>query len=319
MQISQVMKREGGMKNIKQIVRGGGLITSAGEVILLGKKKKALEITRLALAYKCMKKLKRKYEKYLREFDELWISHNHDDLLKVSSNKVWFCWFQGIDNAPTIVQRCYEALVKNLSDKEIIVLTNENLDQYVDFPPYVYEKWKEGIITNTHMTDLLRLELLIKYGGTWVDATVFCSGNNIPDYFFDSDLFLFQCLKPGRDGHSRYISSWFISAKTNNKVLMAVRYLLYKYWEKNKKMLDYFLLHDFFSIVLEYYPDEWKKIVPFDNSTPHILLLRLFEIYDNVMWEAIKEQIAFHKLTYKFDETKTKLEGTYYGKLFGNN
>ena len=54
----------------------------------------------------------------------------------------------------------------------------------------VMEKWEKGIITHTHMTDLLRLELLIKYGGMWIDATVLCTAKEeeIPCYFFDSDL-----------------------------------------------------------------------------------------------------------------------------------
>ena len=93
------------------------------------------------------------------------------------------------------------------------------MNKYVQFPNYIIEKWNAGLITNTHMTDLLRLELLIRYGGMWVDATVLCTSRskNIPKYYFDSELFFYQCLKPGRDGHCNYISSWLISAKTNNK------------------------------------------------------------------------------------------------------
>lgn len=49
------------------------------------------------------------------------------------------------------------------------------------------------------------------------------------------------------------------------------------------------------SIVLDMYQDDWKKVVPRDNTTPHILLLRLFEAYDETMWQAIKEQTPFHK------------------------
>ena len=109
-----------------------------------------------------------------------------------------------------------------------------------NFPDYILEKWKKGQITNTHMTDLLRLELLIKYGGMWLDATVYCSSPNIPDYFFDSELFFYQCLKPGRDGHATYMSSWLISAKTNNRLLMVTREVCYEYWKRNSSMMDYF-------------------------------------------------------------------------------
>ena len=149
-----------------------------------------------------------------------------------------------------------------------------------------------------------------------MDATVLCTGT-APKYFFDSDLFFFQTLKPGRDGHASYISSWLMEAKTNNKILMATRELCYEYWKTNNTMLDYFLLHDFMSIALERYDEEWKKIVPRDNATPHILLLRLFEQYDEKIWIAIKEQTQFHKLTYKLDENKTKKKNTYYDVLLG--
>lgn len=83
-------------------------------------------------------------------------------------------------------------------------------------------------------------------------------------------------------------------------------------------MWDYFLLHDFMSIVLKKYEDDWKRVVPRDNSTPHILLLRLFDQYDEEIWNAIKAQTPFHKLTYKFREEEKKIECTYYSALFEN-
>ena len=77
-------------------------------------------------------------------------------------------------------------------------------------------------------------------------------------------------------------------------------------------MLDYFLLHDFMAICLEHYPDIWNHIIPCSNATPHILLLRLFEPYDEAMWTAVTQQTPFHKLSYKFTEEKTALPDTYY-------
>ena len=221
-----------------------------------------------------------------------------------------------MDNAPDLVKKCYQSVIKNNPDKKVIVITEKNISDYVTFPEYIVTKWKQGVITHTHMTDLLRLELLITYGGLWLDATVLCTGI-APEYFFDSDLFFFQTLKPGRDGHASYISSWLMEAKTNNKILMATRELCYEYWKTNNTMWDYFLLHDFMSIVLEKYEEDWKKIIPRDNATPHILLLRLFDQYDEKMWATIKSQTQFHKLTYKFSEEKQKEQGTYYRILLG--
>ena len=96
---------------------------------------------------------------------------------------------------------------------------------------------------------------------------------------------------------------------------MAVRHLCYEYWKSHDYMLDYFLLHDFLSMASEYYYEEWKKIIPKDNATPHVLLLRLFEQYEERMWIAIKSQTPFHKLTYKFQENNTQIKGTFYEKI----
>ncbi|MBO5478792.1 MAG: capsular polysaccharide synthesis protein [Clostridia bacterium] len=309
--LNKIFQKQGGFKLIKQYFKSGSLATAIGEFILLGKSRTALEILRLSTQLKTKQKLYKKYKKTLIKFDK-----NYDNKLNHKlSNKVWICWFQGIENAPDIVKKCYESILKNLNDREIVLITEKNMQEYVQFPEYIIEKWKKGIITNTHMTDLLRLELLIQYGGLWLDATVLCTSNNIPDYILNSDLFFFQCLKPGRDGHSQYISSWLISAKTNNKILMATKCLCYEYWKENNYMVDYFLLHDFMSIVLEFYLNDWKKVIPVNNSTPHILLLRLFEIYDEETWNVIKKMTCFHKLSYKFNEENLKISDTYYQKV----
>lgn len=312
MKLKEIFMRQGGLKLLKQYWNGGAFFTAVGEFLLLGKSRTALEILRLSTILKTKQKLEKKYRWKLNEFDEQFKEKRHE-----SSNKIWICWFQGIDNAPILVKKCYESVVSNNRDKEVVVITSDNMMNYVEFPNYIVEKWKNGQITHTHMTDLLRLELLIKYGGMWLDATVYCSGDNIPEYFFESDLFFYQCLKPGRDGHANYISSWLMEAKTNNKILTAVRELCYEYWRNNDSMWDYFLLHDFMSIVLDKYQDSWNEIIPRDNATPHELLLRLFVEYDEKTWIAIKDQTPFHKLTYKFSQEQILLEGTYYNVLFG--
>ena len=315
MKIKEIFQKQGGMALIKRYARGGALFTAISQFIILGKSRTALEILRLSATLKIKQKLEKEYGNVLKEFDR----NQDDSVIHNNSNKVWICWFQGMEEAPDIVKMCHESMKDRLHGKEIIVVTSENLREYVSFPDFIQEKWEKGIITHTHMTDLLRLELLIKYGGTWVDSTVLCTRDidDIPNYYFDSDLFFYQTLKPGRDGHPTVLSSWYMSATTNNKVLMATRYLCYEYWKKNNEMVDYFLLHDFFQMALEYYEEDWHKVVPVSNSTPHILLLRLFDNYDEKVLEYIKEQTPFHKLSYKFTDEQKNLEGTYYKWLVG--
>lgn len=310
-EFKKIFKKVNGFSVIKNYIKARVLSLAIIQVLVLGTSKKALEILRLSTQFKVQLKLKKKYDYILKECDK----KEYNDLEQKRSNKVWVCWLQGIENAPLLVQKCFESLNKNLIDKEIIVITDENYTQYVKFPKHIIEKWQDGTITNTHFSDLLRLELLINHGGTWIDATVLCTGSNIPSYILDSDLFFYQILKPGLDGHSLMISSWLITSCTNNKVLLVTRELLYEYWKKEKSMKDYFLLHMFMSIVLERYPEEYNKVFKMCNSIPHILLLSLFNKYDESYYSEIKKLSNFHKLNYKRKEEEFNMKNTYYDIL----
>lgn len=312
MGLKETFKKQGGLTLLKQYWKGGALFTALNQFLVLGRSRTALEILRLSASLKIRQKLERQYMPKLIEFDKAFDS----TLPHKQNNKIWVCWFQGIEKAPDLVQKCVQSVREHMPDKEVLILTKENLCNYVRFPEYIWKKWQDGIITNTHFSDLLRLELLINHGGLWLDATVFCTSSDIPSFYFDSDLFFYQSLKPGRDGNSSYISSWLMSAKTNNKVLMATRYLCYEYWKTHNELVDYFLLHDFMSIVLDFYKEDWDAVVPRDNATPHVLLLRLFERYDERMWDAIRQQTPFHKLTYKFSGEQTGEKGTFFDILF---
>lgn len=308
-EFKKYLERAGGFSLIKLYLRTGVLPLSIIQLILLGRTKKALELLRLIVSLKIQKRLIKKYNKELQSF-------KYDNTLSCTlSNKLWIFWWQGIDNAPDLVKVCYKSVIDNLKDWDIILITENNYKDYVSFPDFILEKLSNGQITLTHFSDLLRLELLIKYGGLWLDATVLCTGSNIPKSILESDLFVYQAQKPGADGRAVVMSSWCMYAKTNNKILMATRNLLYKYWEKNTKMDDYFLLHQFFSIVCNYYPDEARKIPPFCNSTPHILLLHLFDEYDKNYWSDLKNMTCFHKLSYKLDLNNKKSNSTYYDEI----
>lgn len=305
-------KKVGGLGLIKQYCRAGVLWEAVLLYFTLGKSKKALEILRLAVTMKTQRRLEKKYKETLKNlhYDE---SQGH-----VYSKKIWVFWWQGIENAPRLVKRCFQSVKENLSDWEIILVTEHNYKNFCQFPEIIIKKMEEGQITLTHFSDLLRLELLIKHGGLWLDATVLCTNSDIPQSILNSDLFVYQAQKPGADGHAVIMSSWCMFARTNNIILIATRELLYNYWKKNTKMDDYFLLHQFFTIACNYYPEEARKIPPFSNSIPHILLLHLFERYDNQYWEDLKRMTCFHKLSYKLDAEKMKIKGSYYDQIINN-
>lgn len=176
MNLKETFKKQGGIKLLKQYWQGGALFTGIGQFLLLGKSRTALEILRLSTTLKTKQKLEKKYNWKLEEFDKTYTEKEHK-----TSDIIWICWFQGMDNAPELVKNAINLLLRITRIKSDSTY-RKNISDYVTFPEYIMTKWKQGVITHTHMTDLLRLELLINYGGLWLDATVLCTGD-APEYF----------------------------------------------------------------------------------------------------------------------------------------
>ncbi len=309
-----IFKKVGGWDVLKQYARAHVLVYALVQTLLCGFSKKGLEIVRLAVNNRIYKKTRRKYRGFIREYTE---KHPAQDCVQKHNPVIWTIWLQGMDKAPKIVQQCYASMQKHITDRPIVVITEDNFRDYVTFPDYIMEKYEKGMISKVHFADLLRIELLAQHGGTWLDGTVFVSDVPFQPYVLDSQLFLFQNLKPGLDGHCRRISSWLMTAYSGNPIILLTRALLHKYWRTHNYAVDYFILHNFMEMSIEAYPQVWNQVVPFSNSTPHILLLRLFEPFDSTVWEGIRTQTGFHKLSYKFSPEQAQLAQTHYTEVLG--
>ena len=306
-----IFKQQGGIKLLKSYWNNGVLGYAICQLLLTGRSKKSLELLRLGVQLKVSRRIRKKYLPVLKAFDE-----KYSEEIVSKERKIWIYWSTGMEEtAPEVVKRCYKSVCENIKDREIVLLSKYNYQKYVTLPNYVVEKYEKGIIAHVHFADLLRTELLAEHGGTWIDATVFMMNDNIPSYMLDSNLFMFQKLKPGLDGNTIRVSSWFISAAAKNKIILAQRHLLREYWKNNNKVIDYFFFHHFMSLIADYYSDDWKKIIQIPNSAPHILLLMLFDDYNEEKWNALGQFCPIQKLSYKFEEEKMKKEGTYYSKL----
>lgn len=309
--LSQTIKNNNIKNVIKECIGSQTLFYMVFSLILNGFSKNGLEISRLGQQLKIKKRL---YKKYKEQIIEPLVDSNN---YKGKEPYVWFLWFQGIDEAPEIVKFCYEHAKENLINKKLVLLDETNMFDYAAIPDFIVEKWISGKINNAHFSDILRTDLLIRHGGTWMDATVFISDKKYPEFLFDSDFFVFQKLKPGAKGNSVNLSNWFITAKPNNPVLLRVRDLLYSYWKKNDKVVDYFLYHNFLQLVLDTHTEYKKKIVEYPNSLPHILLLNLNDKYDGIKMQQILDIVSIHKLTHKISGDIKKNEENVYNYLIG--
>lgn len=248
---------------------------------------------------------------------------------------IWWCWLQGLAAAPAIVKACYNSL-KQLTGYSLVVIDNANWREYVELPRYIVEKWEKGRIPAAMFADLLRVELLIKYGGTWIDSTVLCTGvndnhndnskysqldtdsklttlNSQLKHFMNAPLFVFQYSKEGSVPVS--ISNWFITACRNNEVLRVLREMLYAYWRDYDCVLDYYIFHLFFAMISKEYPEQMAAM-PYAQSQRSLVLLHHWgEKFEQNKWDKLTSQVCFHKLAFRVGEDVQNNKENYYNYI----
>lgn len=229
-------------------------------------------------------------------------------------NKVWVCWLQGMEQAPEVVKKCVESIYRHAGGKDrVIVLNEQNLTDYIQMPADLQEKWKKGIISNTHFSDLLRLALLVEYGGVWIDSTSYLT-EDLPDYVENADLF---CFKAGPIAKI-IASNWFFVAKPHHGILEKTRNLLYEYWKKENRLVAYSIFHPFFTMAVESTPacrEAWQRVPSFNDMNAKVLSDELFTPYSSERWKQIRRFSFVHKLSYKYDREEYGKPGTYYAML----
>jgi len=233
--------------------------------------------------------------------------------LKDQKPCIWTCWLQGYDNAPPIVKSCITSMRTYANGYEVVIITEENISDYVAMPEFILTKYKAGIISTAHFADLLRLLLLINYGGIWLDAAVLLT-QKIPQTLLDSDLFVFQSCILHNDVQP--CSNWFIIAQKGNPILLKVLHILLSFWKENSKLINYFIFHVAVQLVItqdHQAKQLWSKLFYKNNADPHLLQKKLFDAFDPVMKNYIWDMSFVHKLTYKFKSPALpELPNTYY-------
>lgn len=236
------------------------------------------------------------YLKYQKKYQNL-LAEGVPAVERANSDRVWFLWLQGMDEAPELVRACYRSLMEHLPDRRVTVLTHDNIDDYVNLPGYVRDKQNAGKIPIAHFSDIIRVNLLTNHGGTWMDSTVLLTGNELPRYSMEQPLFCFKELNvSNKDLAPIVASSWYISASSGSRILGLTQKLLWHYWETNNRLEQYFLFHIFFSLSCRRYPEEWEAVPLFNNVTPHELMFELGDEFSVERWNQICRATDVHKL-----------------------
>lgn len=242
-----------------------------------------------------------------------------DEAIIPKEKIIWTCWLQGEENAPLIVQRCLDSIRQHAGDYKVIVLSQETISKYVEVPIYIEQKHQQGIIPHAHYTDIVRMLLLNRYGGIWIDSTILLTGE-IPQYVTETPLFVFQREPEGQVE----MGICFISSDKNHPILRAQLALLLEYWKHENNLVSYSIFHLFWTMAVHSSSkllELWKGVQYIPCAILDILMHDLSTQYSKDRWDEIKRISSIHKLTYKFDEFGIDInkKGTFYDVLINGN
>lgn len=216
--------------------------------------------------------------------------------------RIWVMWCQGINKAPDLVRKCVSILEQKSKGYTITLLDKDNYRDYVDIPSYITDKFEHGKISIANYSDVIRMTLLYKYGGFWIDSTVLLLGNWDKDY---ADLPFFSIKN-----HLTYIdgavskfrfATFFMYSKRHNTYFMLIRDFLYAYWRKHNMTIDYMLI-DYVMLLICRHNDEFAKMlddVPYTNPNVHTLRNHMGEEYTPERFAELTKDTEIFKLTYK--------------------
>lgn len=187
---------------------------------------------------------------------------------------IWIFWEQGWENAPDICKICLSSWKKYNSDWKIIALSKQNISQYIDMSMYVERFWEREPIQSR--SDLIRTNLLNKFGGVWTDATLFCT-KPLKMWLFDTikSSHFFAFANPTKD---KMISNWFLVSSKNSYIMSTWCNKFNTYWKTNKQRTDNYFMHVMLFRTLyendSYFKKLWDNVPKKSASGPHKLKVK---------------------------------------------
>ena len=238
---------------------------------------------------------------------------------------IWTMWQQGEAQMPDTVK----ASMKTIEDFakrngcEFHLLTNDNLEHFVDIPKDITEKYKKKELTAAHYSDIVRFSLLYKYGGIWMDATLFVSPyatlKMFEGKFFSLNHPPLDTNKMERTICDYKWSGFFLAGQKGGTHFKHIRDL-YIYYVRKYPLFIHYLMMDYF-ILSEYASNpEFKSLVdklPVLETAERMWFLREYanDSFEEQEWGEMLKTTPIMKTTYKINKDML-IPGSYLYKFF---
>lgn len=161
---------------------------------------------------------------------------------KTSDKNIWILWWQGIENAPDLVKMCFDSVKRYAGEAKVVLLSEDNIERYLEIPDFIKEHFHKRDMSMPFFSDYIRTCLLEKYGGLWLDATVYVS-KDIPDKVFNAKFFTLHTkeMKTPFISNNR-IHCYVLGGQKGSPLFTYMRDSAESYWQKNMVQIDYYLI-----------------------------------------------------------------------------
>ena len=215
---------------------------------------------------------------------------------------LWLFWAQGAKHAPIVVKHCIKRWKALNPGWKVVLLDNSNVGKFIKIHKLCSEPTH---LQMAHQSDLIRLQLLHRYGGVWADATTYCRAP-LDDWIDDacqSGFFAFH--QPAPD---RVMSNWFLASHKGNPIPEILFGSLTKYFKKNKEY-PYFIFHLIFEELANNnhtFSKIWQDTPKISAVPPHLLFHAglVNPITDELKQKILESKTPMFKLSWKVDENQ---------------
>lgn len=212
---------------------------------------------------------------------------------------IWVLWWQGVSLAPKVVKACIQSIQLNAGNHPVHLLSKDNLKDYVEIPSFIFEKVDSGEITLTHLSDIIRMALLAKYGGFWIDSTIYVTkqigGYATPFYSIKQHSMSSRYVDNGNDW-----TAYFIATCEHSLVAETIYKFFLCYWQKHEELIDYYLVDYAITLCKKHIPGmaQWIDNIPYDSDRVNDMRLNLSSPFTDQLWNKLSVN-RYNKLSWR--------------------
>lgn len=126
---------------------------------------------------------------------------------------IWSYW-EGPNNK--YIDICYKSWLKHCPNYNIVVLNSKNLIKYLPEIRFNNFKHKDS---QARISDYVRFNILVKYGGIWLDATIIITRPLIWVENYKTEFVGYWRQASTTSKKYKVVESWFLACSRNNKFM----------------------------------------------------------------------------------------------------